>query len=115
MYDIVKLILQVTSGVCLVCDRDCDNVYHQLVTCDRLTARRYILYEKLFDHLSLKQYLKIEGCDDHEIQIVTLRGGITPLVDGMSLHTWAQFINIVAQEISSWQLQSILYLKHIIV
>lgn len=54
IYAEVKLgIVPVTSGVRVTCDSDSDDsVYHQLVTCDRLTAQRNILSEKLFGHLS---------------------------------------------------------------
>lgn len=112
LFALVKLgILPITAGVCLICDTECDDiVLHQLINCVNLAAQRNILYEKLFDHLCIDQYVKIEDCVDNETRLITLLGGITPLVHDMSLDTWAMFIKTVAKEISSWNLQSILYL-----
>ena len=112
VYSLVKLgILPITSGECLMCnDVTEDIVYHQLIICKQLVNERNKLYECLFDCMDIDSYLQIEDCNNNEIKVITLLGGITELINDMSLDEWALFLCIIAREISSWNLQAALYI-----
>ena len=112
MYAVVKLgILPVVSGICLQCDCECDDiVLHQILKCEVLQSKRDRLYETLFDNLSIEKYMDFENCNDDELLLVTILGGITVLVKDMDLSTWTLFLTIITRGISSWNLQFIMYL-----
>jgi hypothetical protein len=112
LFAIVKLgILPVTAGKCMLCENDCDDIVkHQLLHCAKLVDERNSLSRKLFDNLSVDQYMHYENCDNEEMMIVTLLGGITPIVDSMSLDEWAIFIQITSKCINSWNLKHLLYI-----
>jgi hypothetical protein len=112
MYALVKLgILPITQGQCLHCDVICsDIVKHQVLYCSSLIIQRNMLFETLCDSLCLSQYMKFEDCEDDEVLLVTILGGITNIVDNMCLDTWAKTMLISARAITSWKLQSILYI-----
>jgi len=112
LFSIVKLsILPVTAGLCLICECESEDIVkHQLLFCTKLYTRRNKLYELLFDRLSLQAYMRFEDCQSDEILIRTLLGGITTVTETMTLDEWFIFTSIVACEIDSWELKSLLYL-----
>ena len=112
LFSIVKLsILPVTAGLCLICECESEDIVkHQLLFCTKLYTRRNKLYELLFDRLSLQAYMRFEDCQSDEILIRTLLGGITTVTETMTLDEWFIFTSIVAVEIDSWELKSLLYL-----
>ena len=112
IYALVKLgVIPISSGQCSFCDvEDDDIVRHQILKCNNLVRQRNTMYEHLFDNLSLSDYMKFEDCESDTELLVTLLGGITKLVEDMSLETWIKCIYVIATNINSWNLQFILQL-----
>ena len=112
IYALVKLgVIPISSGQCSFCDvEDDDIVRHQILKCNNLVRQRNTMYEHLFDNLSLSDYMKFEDCESDTELLVTLLGGITKLVEDMSLETWIKCIYVIATNINSWNLQFILHL-----
>ena len=111
VYALVKLgVLPLSRAMCLMCNaEDSDIVKHQLLYCSKLCKERNKMFEELFDVLPIDTYMQIEECTD-ETRIITLLGGITEPIEAIDIESWAELIKIVSRNVSSWNLQCILYL-----